>query len=1308
MGIVSGIKVAFLNLIFTSLSIVIFAQQPKLILPVGHTSWVTMAHFSPNGKLLVTASLDGTAKIWDVYSGKLLANLLVYKDSVLMAQFSPVTIEDKEGGRYVVTASADKVIKIWDSYSGELLKNLEGHKGAVNAVQFSPDGTKLLSASADTSAIIWDVASGRPLRTLRGHNYALAAANFSPDGNKIVTTSSRSQYAILWNAETGDSIAHLIGHKSFVVHASFSPDSKQVITTSRDSTARLWDANDGHALSVLKSHLGQVNHAAFSPKCATDSLGGKYIVTAGDDRTIIIWETVTGNEVAKSQRFGNKVHMAQFSPDGTMIIAASYDKTARLFNLEGTQLKQMKGHKSFVLSAVFSPNGKLVATASADRTAMLYSINSDTALYALQGHTSVPNSVQCSPDGTKWLTTYNDNAARVWNAFTGKLMFVLEPANTKVNAAYFSADSKFIISACSDTMARVYNALSGKLLYELKESAATVKFAQFNQDGTRIVTVSKDKNVKIWDATDGTRMFPLIGHNKEVSLAQFSPPTATDSAGGGFLVTASDDSTAVIWDINNGKILRVLSGHKGKLFSAQYSRDGKRIVTGSWDATAIIWDAATGTRLQTLTGHKYAVKSAKFSLDGHRVLTLSDDNTAKVWNADNGEYLFDLVGHSGFINYADFSFDSEEIITASNDHTAKLWDVATGKLKRTIAGHNQPVSYVKFVPQASGDSSGFKKIITVSNDNTANVWDAGTGDLLYTFFTIDSIDYLTVDKDFRYDGSDAARKLLYFTCGTEVIGLDQVKDSLWVPNLSDNILKKLPIDASTLKELNICGLTPLVEDLSIDTNYRFRITPRRGGLGEILLYVNGIESKKFLKEELVNNNNTFELSIRPSQLAEYFVAGRENLLTVKALTADNGIISRGTTVVAKAKATNARPNLYAVIIGVSDYEGKQLDLSYSAKDAKDISAAISITAKKMLNTDGNNHVFMYDLTTENPKTFPNKKSIKEVFDSISNKATANDILLIFFAGHGIIKGPDNNKQFYFLTAEANTFSDSLSLTNAAISTAELTEWTKPSNIKAQKRILIFDACNSGEAIKNWADLNTSGTLTSRGDDNAQQIKAIDKLNEKSGLFILSASASSQSAFEVGRYSQGLLTYSLLKAILQEPDILIDGKYLDISRWFSAAERSVNELALENGVKQQPQILANTNFSLGLVDAEVQSKITIEKGKPLIAGTNLQNADEEIAADNLGLNKLVNSKLQALSAAGTNASFVFAPGSNSPDAYSLSGRYTELVDSVSVMLRIIYQNKTLPVKFPLKEAKDKLPELAEAIARKADEWIRSQR
>src|SRR6185503_1366413 len=99
---------------------------------------------------------------------------------------------------------------------------------------------------------------------------------------------------------------------------------------------------------------------------------------------------------------------------------------------------------------------------------------------------------------------------------------------------------------------------------------------------------------------------------------------------------------------------------------------------------------------------------------------------------------------------------------------------------------------------------------------------------------------------------------------------------------------------------------------------------------------------------------------------------------------------------------------------------------------------------------------------------------------------------------------------------------------------------------------------------------------------------IEKLNENSGLFILSASSSNQSASESELYKHGYLTYSLLKVMKDQPDILENGKYLNLSRWFDAARQMVSRLASEGAEKQEPQIVTNTNFNIGVVDEEVVS------------------------------------------------------------------------------------------------------------------------
>ena len=393
------------------------------------------------------------------------------------------------------------------------------------------------------------------------------------------------------------------------------------------------------------------------------------------------------------------------------------------------------------------------------------------------------------------------------------------------------------------------------------------------------------------------------------------------------------------------------------------------------------------------------------------------------------------------------------------------------------------------------------------------------------------------------------------------------------------------------------------------------------------------------------------------------------------------------------------------MIGVSDYKGDELDLKYAAKDATDISGAIGNTAKKLLNTDGKDHVFMYNLTTNKDRyQLPEKKAIQKLLEDIGKKTTANDVLLIFFAGHGVMAGEAEKKQFYFLTADASTLSSTDAVKEVGISTNELTDWINPQNIKAQKRILIFDACNSGQAIKDFVKLGNDNQnfVAARNDDKSQQVKAIDKLNEKSGLFILSASASDQSAYEMGRYSQGLLTYSLLKAIKQQPDILEDGKYLDISRWFNAAEKTVAEISKESGARQDPQIVTNTNFNIGIVDQEVMSQIVLPQEKPLFSGSNFQNAAEEIAADDLGLNKLTDQQLNELSGRGANAAITYVAGSASPDAYTLSGRYTVTGSNISIKI-IIRQKNEVKQKIELAGTKDDLKGMAVLIATKTAEW-----
>ena len=238
----------------------------------GHTGNVSTAHYSPDGKMIVTASNDKSACVWDL-SGKLLWCIKGHKGSVKTAVFST-------DSKTLLTASEDSTARLWDLNSKQLAI-FKGHKGFVQTAVFSPDGKMVLTSGTDSVAILWKI-SGEIIQIFKGHTDALTSAVFSPSGNEIITTSS-DETAVLWSVK-GVRLHIFRGYENKVNSAEFSPNGQYIVTTSDDGTARMWNLK-GNEIMVFK-HEGSVTSASFSPD-------GNYIISVYNNgqgtRTFKIW-----------------------------------------------------------------------------------------------------------------------------------------------------------------------------------------------------------------------------------------------------------------------------------------------------------------------------------------------------------------------------------------------------------------------------------------------------------------------------------------------------------------------------------------------------------------------------------------------------------------------------------------------------------------------------------------------------------------------------------------------------------------------------------------------------------------------------------------------------------------------------------------------------------------------------------------------------------------------------------------------------------------------------------------------------------
>jgi WD40 repeat protein len=999
--------------------------------------------------------------------------------------------------------------------------NPMGHAGKVHNLIFTPDGSRVISISEDKTIRIWNAGTGELVKKFEmmigdGFEGMLYASALSPNGKLLAVagyqvSSEKENYIAIIDIDKGQQIATAIGHSDVIYSLSFNGSGKYLASGSADGTVKVWKLENSPVVqAVADLPIGMaVSSLSFNPR-------SQDLAVAGEGRDVLLFplggldkgETKFVPKPLKKHK--GQLNKLAYSPDGAYLASSSFANELIVWNSTGGIVKEFDKIRVPINALAFSFDGKILAALDVEGKGASYSMPAGTKLVDFTAHDNAVFSAAFSP------------------AATGN--YVVASAGGSNNEIY------------------LWNPISGMVIRKIKGKGSPIYHLAFGEDMELFIS----------------RQFSDIGRPKFTSSFNFNyltvnrnpsrPPSPRDNP-------KDVIQTAVnVISLPKGKTITTDAGMDGRILEYVVLQDGNVVVAS--DYSLKLYDK-NGALLKEFVGHSGSIRTAAVSADGQYLASGSEDQSIILWKMSESGYAYSMRTIFDTKEWGDY-FSSLPVDSLTREPSKKAWE----DVIRFMKANNQQraVKEVEAEYRKLGEILIPFTTLFLAEDNEWVCWTprgyfscSSAGGQYFGWHVNRGINQLAefynADQYFEilYRPKELTRSIvqgkrieeILRESGERIFDLGKLKrPSAAIFNAYALMDKESDLHYNNGKFMTQAKSLPL----------QIEVYDGGGGIKELNLYQN---EKLILRDTLFSTKGEGDKVIRTYTVN---MTNEENEFTVKVVNLYKVESKPDKFVINYTGEAIATTSLYVLAVGINQYRNSSYNLNYAQSDAASFTEKILENTKGIFKSVHKREIYDTDATREN---------ILLGFRSMIASAKPEDVFVFYYAGHGTLNEEKDNEYYLVPTDVTKLYGDAAQLEAKGISASELRDHF--AQIKAQKQLVLMDACHSGGALKS---MNVRAA--------ASDERAIVQLARSSGVAWLASSGTKQFATEFEQLKHGVFTYSLLEALDGKADANKDGK-ITVNEIKLYMEDRVPELTQEySGQMQFPtSFLTGNDFPVSI-------------------------------------------------------------------------------------------------------------------------------